>query len=45
MENLEYLENLENLEFFGNFGNFWSALLYIDLPWSAWAVSDLYRKA
>ena len=23
----------------------WSALVYIDLPWSAWAVSDHHRKA
>ena len=29
------LENLENLENFGKFGNFWSALVYINLPWSA----------
>ena len=39
------MKNLENFEIFGNFGNFWSALLYIDLPWFAWAVSDLYRKS
>ena len=31
---------LGDLDDFGDFGLLWSALAYIDLPWSALAVSD-----
>ena len=39
-DDLDVLDGLEDLGCF-----LWSALVYIDLPWSAWAVSDHHRKA
>ena len=37
------LDDLDGLDDLGYL--LWSALVYIDLPWSAWAVSDHHRKA
>ena len=40
LDDLDGLDGLDDLGYL-----LWSALVYIDLPLSAWAVSDLHRKA
>ena len=43
LDDLDVLDGLHGLDDLGYL--LWSALVYIDLPWSAWAVSDHHRKA
>ena len=40
MSDLDGLDGLDDLGYL-----LWSALVYIDLPWSAWAVSDHHKNA